>query len=106
MAASNALNGEPRAFEWTIFSDGFHCILAASGCEAAARRKERRNALPVELYGQNEQCGEQMFHNYCLLMVKIGYNFRKIAECIFEFFFYESIVANIVVHIDDGNIQR
>ena len=67
MASSYALNGKPSAFERAIFGDSFHCILAASGCVATARRKERRNALSVELYEQYEQCGEQMFHNTKLI---------------------------------------
>ena len=67
MAASYALNGKPSAFERAVFGDSFHCILAASGCVATARRKERRNALSVELYEQYEQCGEQMFHNTKLI---------------------------------------
>ena len=67
MAANYALNGKPCAFERAVFGDSFHCILAASGCVATARRKERRNALSVELYEQYEQCGEQMFHNIKLI---------------------------------------
>ena len=62
MATANALDGEPKALEGTVFADGFHGILAASGRKAASRRREGRNASLIEANGQYEHHSEHFQH--------------------------------------------
>lgn len=42
MAPANSFQGEPEAFERTIFFKSFNAILGAGRCEPAFRAKERR----------------------------------------------------------------
>lgn len=106
MASGYAPNGEPRASNGAVLHYGFYGILAAGGSESAARRKEWRNALLIESDGQYEQCGKNLFHTLSTNILVILYHFGEFAESIFEFFFYQSIVAHIVVHIHYGNVHR
>ena len=60
MAAQDALDAQPAAFEDAVFEHGFHHILAARRRIAAGRRRERRDENPVEIDGQQKS----LAHNY------------------------------------------
>ena len=49
VAAEDALDAEPGAFEDTVFEHRLHHILAAGRCISAGGRRQRRNEHPVEI---------------------------------------------------------
>ena len=55
MAAQQALEGEPAAFEDAVLADGFVCVLAAGGSIAAMIAQIGRYAHLVE--ADELQCG-------------------------------------------------
>lgn len=59
VAAKDAFESQPAPFERTILDDGLLGILRAGGRVAACRRGERRYALLVEFYQQQEGLGEE-----------------------------------------------
>ena len=48
MAAADALDAQPCAFQSTVFLDGFERILGAGRGEPACRRCERRDESLIE----------------------------------------------------------
>ena len=55
VAAEDALEGKPEAFDRTVLAEGFKGVLGAGGCETAYRRLERGDADLVELDQQDER---------------------------------------------------
>ena len=58
VAAEDAFECEPAAFERTVFLDSFHRILRAGGSVAAGSGGERRDAVTVEPYQPEHHLGE------------------------------------------------
>ena len=61
MAAQDALDAQPTAFEDTVFEYGFHHILAASRRVAAGRRCKRRDEHAVEIDRYQKQLTQHYF---------------------------------------------
>jgi len=53
----DAPDGQIETFHGSMLLESFHCILAASGSEAAGRRRERRDEALVEPDGKDEHLG-------------------------------------------------
>ena len=58
MAAEDALEGEPEAFEGAVLAEGFEGVLGAGRSVAAGWGSERRDAQLIELYQQHERRDE------------------------------------------------
>ena len=54
VATQYAFYAQPAAFEDTMFQYGLHHVLAARGCEPTRRRRQRRDAIPVEIHRQQK----------------------------------------------------
>jgi hypothetical protein len=54
MAAQDALDAQPSAFEDAVFEDGFHHILTAGWRIAAGWRGKRRDEDTVKINGDKE----------------------------------------------------
>ena len=63
MAAEDAADGQVESFEGAVFFDGLHGILRAGGREAARRAQHGRYAPLVEVDGEQQELGEQSFHD-------------------------------------------
>ena len=61
MAAQDALDAQPAAFEDPVFEDGLHHILATGRGIAAGRRSQRRDEDPVEINGEKEKLSDESF---------------------------------------------
>ena len=55
MAAEDAPEGEPEAFEGAILAEGLKGVLRAGGGEATGRRFQRGDAQLIEFYQQDER---------------------------------------------------
>ena len=55
MAAQQASDSKPQAFQRPILSQRLNCILATRRGESARRGRQRRDASLVETYGQDKQ---------------------------------------------------
>jgi hypothetical protein len=66
MASRDALDGKPQAFEWSVLLDSFDGILRASGREPTRRRKQWRNARPIEIYRHKQDIFEYSLHISCV----------------------------------------
>lgn len=62
MAAADAFDGEPAAFEYAMLFDSFNGILRASGHVPATGRKQRRNAVTIKIHGQQHNKHENFLH--------------------------------------------
>ena len=60
MAAEQAFQGKPGTLERTVFPQCLDGILAASGCETARRRRQRRDEPLVDPNEQDEQPSQQV----------------------------------------------
>ena len=61
MAAEDAFDAEPAAFERSVFEYGFHHVLAARRCVATRRRGERRDEEPVKINRNQKQLASNYF---------------------------------------------
>lgn len=67
MAAEDAPDGEPGAFEWPVLAKGLDGVLGAGGGEAAARGLERRDAHLIEFHQQYKRENSYAFEDmFCL----------------------------------------
>jgi hypothetical protein len=55
MAAEDAAEGKQETAKWPMLLERFNGILGARGRKAATCRRQRRDAVPVEIYGQKQQ---------------------------------------------------
>ena len=62
MTARDALNGKPQTFEWSMLLDSFDGILRACRREPTRRRKQWRNACPIEIYRHKQDIFEYSLH--------------------------------------------
>ena len=60
MAAEQTFQGKPGTLERTVFPQCLDGILAASGCETARRRRQRRDEPLVDPNEQDEQPSQQV----------------------------------------------
>ena len=78
MAAQDALDAQPAAFEDTVFEDSFHHILTASRRIATGRRGKRRDKNPIKVHRYQEylsyDCSDIFFSDLhiALLIVAKG----------------------------------
>jgi hypothetical protein len=63
MATADALDTHPTAFENTIFEHRFYHVLAAGGCIAARRRRQRGDEEPVEIDRQKKNIAQHYFYS-------------------------------------------
>ena len=54
VAAEDALEGEPEAFEGAVFAEGLKGVLRACGGEAAGGRFQRGDTQLIEFYQQDD----------------------------------------------------
>ena len=64
MAAEDAFDAEPSAFEDSVFEYRFDHVLAASRCVAAGRRCERGYEDPIEIDREEENFSDESFPLY------------------------------------------
>ena len=61
MAAQDALDAQPAAFEDTVFEHSLHHVLTAGRRVAAGRRGERRDKDPIEVDRDQEDLPQHYF---------------------------------------------
>lgn len=63
MAAEYTADGQVESFERAVLFDGLDGILRAGGREAARRSQHGRYAPLVKVDGEQQELGEQSFHD-------------------------------------------